>query len=126
MRTSEESKIRLLASRTARSGSSGYWEFPEIEVKWAFEAGLPDPATFPVDDLVRLSERVLRTDGDAGLQYGGGQHGSIVYGYEGLRDLLAERTAALDGRVTTVAVISCRRGPERPRARSEAPGLSAC
>src|SRR5579884_823678 len=64
---------------------------PEVKVTWAFEAGLPDPATFPVDDLLRISESVLRTDSAAALQYGGAQHGGIVYGYEGLRDLLAER-----------------------------------
>jgi 2-aminoadipate transaminase len=69
-----------------------------VPVKWAFEAGLPDPRTFPIDDLVRISEQVLRDDAAAALQYGGGAHGSIVYGWEGLRDRLAERTRARDGR----------------------------
>jgi 2-aminoadipate transaminase len=67
-------------------------------VKWAFEAGLPDPRSFPIDDLVRISERVLREDAADALQYGGGAHGSITYGWEGLRDRLAERSARLDGR----------------------------
>lgn len=83
--------IGRLASKPAQKGFRGYWQMPEFKVTWAFEAGLPDPATFPVDDLLRLSEEVLRTEADAALQYGGAQHGGIVYGYEGLRDLLAER-----------------------------------
>ncbi len=94
----EDSKIKSLYSQAVGEGSSGYWEFPAVDVTWAFEAGLPDPATFPIDDLVRISEHVLRTDAADGLQYGGGQHGSIVYGWEGLRDLLAERTRAREGR----------------------------
>ena len=87
-----------LQSRAAQRGRSGYWNYPEVEVKWAFEAGLPDPRSFPLDDLARISERVLREDAADALQYGGGAHGSIVYGWEGLRDRLAERTARLDGR----------------------------
>ena len=85
-------------SQAAGQGTSGYWSIPDIQVRWAFEAGLPDPQTFPIDDLVRISERILRTDAADGLQYGGGAHGSIMYGYEGLRDRLAERTIARDDR----------------------------
>ena len=95
---SEAPDIRSLSSRAAAEGTPGYWDFPEIDVRWAFEAGLPDPDTFPLDDLLRISERVLRTDAADGLQYGGGYHGSIMYGFEGLRDRLAERTARVDGR----------------------------
>jgi 2-aminoadipate transaminase len=95
---SDELDLTRLRSRAAQRGRPGYWDFPEVPVKWAFEAGLPDPRTFPIDDLVRLSERVLRDDAAAALQYGGGAHGSIVYGWEGLRDRLAERTRRVDGR----------------------------
>ena len=87
-----------LQSRAAQRGRPGYWDYPEAQIKWAFEAGLPDPRSFPIDDLVRISERVLREDAADALQYGGGAHGSIVYGWEGLRDRLAERTRRLDGR----------------------------
>src|SRR5262245_14042094 len=73
-------------------------EFPEMNIRWAFEAGLPDPATFPVDDLTRLTAAVLADDAANALQYGAAQWGSIVYGYEGLRDRLAERTQRVDGR----------------------------
>ena len=75
-----------------------YGHIQEQTSRWSFEAGLPDPTTFPIDDLARLSERVLRDDGTDGLQYGSRQDSSIVYGYEGLRDLLAERAGEKDGR----------------------------
>ena len=52
-----------LQSRAAERGRTGYWNFPEVEVKWAFEAGLPDPRTFPIDDLLRISERVSAAPG---------------------------------------------------------------
>ena len=59
-------------SRAAQRGRPGYWDFPEVQVKWAFEAGLPDPRSFPIDDLVRISERVLREDAADALHYGEG------------------------------------------------------
>ena len=90
--------LQSLVSTAARRGHSGYLDLPEVPVRWAFEAGLPDPATFPIDDLARISERVLREDAQDALQYGSGYHGSVVYGWEGLRRLLAERTRELDGR----------------------------
>jgi 2-aminoadipate transaminase len=94
----EAHPVRALLSKASAAGNPGYWDWPEIPVKWHFESGLPDPATFPIDDLVRISERVLREDATEGLQYGGGRRGSIMYGYEGLRELLVERTARIDGR----------------------------
>ena len=93
-----DEEIRALYSAAARAGSSGYFDYPEVEVRWAFEAGLPDPESFPIADLGRIAQHVLREDADEGLQYGGGRHGSIAYGYEGLRDRLSERTAAHEGR----------------------------
>jgi len=90
-RTDSAQRLQSLFSSAARRGRPGYLDLPEVPVTWAFEAGLPDPATFPIDDLVRISERVLREDADDALQYGGGYHGSVVYGFEGLRDLLAAR-----------------------------------
>ncbi len=94
----ESHPVRELLSKASAAGNPGYWDFPEIPVKWHFESGLPDPATFPIDDLARLCERVLREDAEEGLQYGSGRRGSIVYGYEGLRELLVERARRVDGR----------------------------
>lgn len=65
---------------------------------WLFEAGVPDPATFPTGDVTRLTADVLREDGDAALQYGMGLRASLAQGFEGLRESLADRIAARDGR----------------------------
>ena len=77
----------------------GSWEFPsDLKIRWAFEAGLPDPATFPLDDLERLTSDVLRDDAADALQYGSPGSNGIGWGYEVLRDRIAERTLRLEGR----------------------------
>lgn len=90
--------IRSMLSRMAQRGESGYWDWPDQTTTWNFDSGLPDPVTFPIDDLVRISERVLREDAHLALQYGTTTRGSVIYGYERLRELLAEHTARIDGR----------------------------
>lgn len=74
-----------------RRATPSYQQPPEGPI-WLFEAGLPDPATFPADDLARISASVLRDEHASALQYGGAHAGEIACGYAGLRDLLAERT----------------------------------
>jgi 2-aminoadipate transaminase len=64
---------------------------------WNFDSGRPDPTTFPIDDMLRASEHVLRTQAEGALGYGDYYDGTI-YGYAGLRDQLAERTRRRDGR----------------------------
>lgn len=91
-------QVDELRSDAGHRSRARYLNIPPQTARWAFEAGLPDPATFPIDDLARISERVLRTDAAAALQYGERHDGSIVYGYEGLRDLIAERIARADGK----------------------------
>lgn len=86
-----EAMIRSLYSPMAASGTWGYWGSSDREVTWSFDAGIPDPATFPVDDLIRLSEGVLRRNADDALQYGAAKQNSIICGYPGLRRLLADR-----------------------------------
>ena len=90
--------VEELRSDAAARGRARYWGIEAQTSRWAFEAGLPDPDTFPIDDLVRISEHVLRTDAEHALQYGARHDGIIVYGYEGLRDQIAERTLSKDGR----------------------------
>ena len=68
----ENELITSLRSAAARRGRSFYLDLPPAEVTWAFEAGLPDPVTFPLDDLERITARVLREDAEEGLQYGSG------------------------------------------------------
>ena len=92
------SPIESLLSPAAASSPSRYVDFPEFEIKWAFEAGLPDPATFPIDDLVRISERVLRDDAEEALQYGTPRQSALTYGFAGLREEIIARTPVASGR----------------------------
>jgi 2-aminoadipate transaminase len=89
----------LLSQSVRRIPRSGWFEFPaDVKIRWAFEAGLPDPATFPLEDLERLTADVLRDDAADALQYGSPGSNAISWGYEGLRDRIAERTHRLEGR----------------------------
>ena len=89
----------LVAERVKRVPRMGSFEFPaDLKIRWAFEAGLPDPATFPLADLERLTTAVLEDDAADALQYGSPGSNGIGWGYEGLRDRIAERTERLEGR----------------------------
>jgi len=90
MSTPEEF-IQSMYSVMSSRGGPGYWKTSAKPVTWSFDAGLPDPTTFPLDDLVRLSDKVLRRDPAGALQYGAGPDGSTMYGFGGLRELLAEQ-----------------------------------
>jgi len=90
--------VRSLWSRQAAGGSSFYFPGkPGGEMPIVFEAGLPDPVTFPIDDLARLTAAVLARDANE-MQYGTPIGGDLSYGFYGLRELLAERAADRDGR----------------------------
>ena len=90
---------QLVSESVKRLPRGGSFEFPsDLKIRWAFEAGLPDPATFPLDDLERLTSAVLRDDAANALQYGSPGSNGIGWGYEVLRDRIAERTLRLEGR----------------------------
>ena len=91
------SEVETLLAFPATHAQAGY-HMPPAGVRYLFEAGLPDPVTFPIDDLVRLSGLVLREEFAEALQYGGAGDDGISAGYIGLRDVLAARTKAADGR----------------------------
>lgn len=57
----------------------------------SFAGGLPDPALFPVDDLLKCTEYVLKTHGSKALQYG------LTEGDLGLRKELAARYRQIEG-----------------------------
>ncbi len=59
----------------------------------SFAGGLPNPRFFPVREIEEATRQVLRTDGEAALQY------ATTEGYPPLREKIAERYAA---RGTTV------------------------
>jgi 2-aminoadipate transaminase len=54
----------------------------------SFAGGLPNPKFFPVREIAEATEKVLRSDGDAALQY------ATTEGYPPLREKIAERYAA--------------------------------
>lgn len=92
--------LQSLLAAAARRSIAPY-QLPPAEAEWLFEAGLPDPATFPVDDLIRLSAEVLQEQHDAALQYGAAHDAETSSGYTGLRDALAERTTRREGIAVT-------------------------
>src|SRR5581483_11864604 len=57
-----------------------------------------DPSTFPIEDLVRISESVLRSDAEEALQYGTPRQSALIYGYAGLREEIVSRTPVAPGR----------------------------
>jgi 2-aminoadipate transaminase len=84
--SSTPSVLDLLGA-AARRGAGAYGDAPlGPEIRFDFDAGLPDPSTYPVDDLVRIADRVLRADPAAALHYG--RH-EILHGYRPLREVLA-------------------------------------
>jgi 2-aminoadipate transaminase len=89
---------KALQSAAAARGSNYYLTgIPDGPLPFVFEAGLPDPATFPAAELGRLFTDVLEAD-TAELQYGSPIDGDLGYGNIGLRRLLAQRTLEIDGR----------------------------
>ena len=86
-----------LYSESARSGFDFYMpNVPGMVMPIVFESGLPDPATFPIEELTRMHGEVLREEA-AELQYGTPVEGDLSYGYVGLRRQLAERGTRIDG-----------------------------
>lgn len=67
-----------------------------------FDQGLPDPALFPVDLVRRALDEVLAEDAAGALTYfGAGGPADMRYGHLGLREAIAERMTARDGRPIT-------------------------
>jgi 2-aminoadipate transaminase len=86
---------RDLRSVLARDVPAFWREEPQL-VRWSFDSGRPDPSSFPRDDFLRLTDRVLAGSTDA-VQYGQYFDG-IMYGFRGLREQLAERARLESGR----------------------------
>ncbi|MBI2170706.1 MAG: PLP-dependent aminotransferase family protein [Chloroflexi bacterium] len=92
-------ELRSLLSRAVIAVGAGNptdagvsWTLPtEAERPIVLGAGVPDPATMPVDDLRDALHHVLSTEAEEALSYGG------VLGFSGLREALAQRQSRLDG-----------------------------
>lgn len=86
----------LLSSR-ARIGWGGSvgTQRPVTDALYEFGGGFPDPASFPYDDLVEATARVMKEDGAAALTYGDPQ------GYRGLRELVCHKFELFEGMQAT-------------------------
>ncbi|MBI4313124.1 MAG: PLP-dependent aminotransferase family protein [Chloroflexi bacterium] len=96
----QDVEVRSLLSRAALAVGAGsptdagtMWSLPAESERplIVLGAGVPDPATTPVEDLRAALDHVLSEDAEDALSYGG------VLGYSGLREALAQRQSRLDG-----------------------------
>lgn len=89
-----------LYSAAARSGPPLFFPDPEVPVSFNFDQGLAAPETFPQEALLRLAQKILARDGAEALEYFDAATGyeELVFGYKGLRERLAARYLAKDGR----------------------------
>ncbi len=79
---------RLLSRRTGRMKASEIREllkYASVPGVISFGGGLPNPETFPVEGLVKITEKVLRENGASALQYG------TTEGADPLRNAIAKR-----------------------------------
>jgi 2-aminoadipate transaminase len=77
----------LMAQRAAKMNPSVIREILKVTEKpgiISFAGGLPSPLTFPIDAMREASERVLKDDGKAALQYAASE------GYAPLREWVAQ------------------------------------
>jgi 2-aminoadipate transaminase len=94
-----ETDIRDLLSPGALSIGAGTptdtgvsWLLPtKVERPITLGAGVPDPATLPVGELQEVLARALADDPTGSLTYGGN------LGFDGLREVLAQRQGRIDG-----------------------------
>lgn len=85
-----------LSQRSRAMASGAYWgagagSAPPPVPPITMTGGVPDPLVLPIEELIEVSERVLRREGRFALQYGGPQ------GYLGLREWLAQEANRREG-----------------------------
>ncbi|MDW3220910.1 MAG: PLP-dependent aminotransferase family protein [Acidimicrobiales bacterium] len=92
--------IASLYAPAAAGGPPLFFPTPERPIFFNFDQGNPDPATYPLDLLERLSHEVLEEAGGDALSYFDPDTGyeELVYGFRGLRTALADRLNERDGR----------------------------
>src|SRR5438034_24572 len=64
---------------------------PVASPLYAFGGGYPDPASFPYDDMVEATARMMKAEGAQALTYGDPQ------GYRGLRELVCHKYRVFSG-----------------------------
>ena len=64
---------------------------PVASPRYEFGGGYPDPASFPYDDMVEATARMMKAEGAQALTYGDPQ------GYRGLRELVCHKYRVFEG-----------------------------
>src|SRR3989449_3851446 len=64
---------------------------PVASPLYEFGGGYPDPASFPYDDMVEATARMMKAEGAQALTYGDPQ------GYRGLRELVCHKYRVFEG-----------------------------
>lgn len=77
--------LDTLLSHRSRTIPASSWTAPDQPDAISLVAGIPDPDTLPMDELLAATRAVLAREGKQALEYGGS------YGYAGLRELIAQR-----------------------------------
>src|SRR2546428_9123394 len=82
----------LLSSRALiRWGAPVATARPVASPLYEFGGGYPDPASFPYDDMVEATARMMKAEGAQALTYGDPQ------GYRGLRELVCHKYRVFEG-----------------------------
>lgn len=89
--TTELSLEGLLSTRAVIGRAAGGRPATTERPRYSFAGGMPDPASFPYDELVAATERMMRAEGAEALTYGDPQ------GYPGLRELICHKYELFEG-----------------------------
>src|SRR2546425_7301232 len=93
MTTTPTARFEHLLSRRAllRWGAPVATARPVASPLYEFGGGYPDPASFPYDDMVEATARMMKAEGAQALTYGDPQ------GYRGLRELVCHKYRVFEG-----------------------------
>ena len=94
--------VTTLFSKAARNGpptpGGKPMQHADRPIAYNFDSGLAAEETFPIDDFARIGAEVIAHDGAEAFEYGNSDYNELVYGYPELRDQIAARIQARDGR----------------------------
>ncbi|PYM47278.1 MAG: aminotransferase [Candidatus Rokuibacteriota bacterium] len=91
--TTPTARFEHLLSSRARIGwgAPGAAARPVASPRYEFGGGYPDPASFPYNDMVEATARMMKAEGAQALTYGDPQ------GYRGLRELVCHKYRVFEG-----------------------------
>ena len=94
--------VTTLFSKIARNGpptpGGKPMQHADRPIVYNFDTGVAAQETFPAADLARIGAEVIARDGAEAFEYGNTDYNELVYGYPELRDQIAARILARDGR----------------------------